>query len=282
MAARDSILLIIKQSETIDYNSLLKLASSNYGSLNSARAALSRTLKDLSAFGLVQRQGNTIFITDKGAAQLNLEMKSKLLTKLNQSIKSKHRLFEADSIVKNMHTLIERGKTDSDLLKAAKGSVDFYLRDLERLNEDIKKQSTHLNYISKVLSSQIQSLNELGFNDVKAVTLTDEGWKEIERIFASLKAQEFSLHSKDKEFAEKLSQDFQKKFERESLSLNAKECLQAAKAFQSKHASNLSRSGLPPLKIYAANHVFKFTPSTAYVIGSGKELGKTFPKVSAQ
>lgn len=278
MAARDSILLIIKQAESIDYNTLLNRVSSNYGSLNSARAALSRTLKDLSAFGLVKRQGDNIFITDKGAAQLNLEMKSKLLTKLNQSINSKHRLFEVDGIVKNMHTLIERGKTDSDLLKAAKGSVGFYLRDLERLNEEINRQSAHLNYISKVLSSQINALSGLGFNDIKAVTLTGEGWREIERLFARAKGQEFSLQAKDKEFAESLARDFNKKLDRESLSLGPGECLKAAKRFQEAHAANLSRSGLPPLKVYAGNLVFKFTPSTAYVIGAGQELEKLFPK----
>ena len=278
MAARDSILLIIKQAKSIDYNTLLNRVSANYGSLNSARAALSRTLKDLNAFGLIQRRKNTIYITDKGAAQISLEMKSKLLTKLNQALKSKNRLQETDEIVTNLHTLIERSKNDADLLKAARGSVEFKLADLERLNERVKKQSSHLAYINKVLSGQINSLKELGFNDVKAITLTDEGLKEIERIFSTLHGKEFSLQSNDKKVMESLAQHFAKKSDREINVVNAKNCLKAIKTLQSDFAGDYSSTHWPLLKVYAANFVFKFTPSTAYVIGPASELQGLFQK----
>ena len=185
---------------------------------------------------------------------------------------------EIDSIVKDLHTLIERSKTDSDLMKAAKGSVEFHLTDLERLNESLKKQSAHLTYLNKVFSTQINSLKELGFNDVKAITLTDEGLKEIERIFSNLSGQEFSLQSNDKKLMEKLAQSLAKKSDREISPLNAKNCLKAVKVLQDDFAGDLTSTQWPLLKVYASNLVFKFTPSTAYVIGPAPDLANLFEK----
>jgi len=50
-------------------------------------------------------------------------MKNKLLLKLNTSIKQKDSLNHIDEIISQLSTLIARAKADSDLLKAAKGSV---------------------------------------------------------------------------------------------------------------------------------------------------------------
>ena len=51
MTTKNAILLIVKQNNGIDYNSLLNKFSSSYSNINSARAALSRSLKDLISFG---------------------------------------------------------------------------------------------------------------------------------------------------------------------------------------------------------------------------------------
>ena len=171
MTQKNNILLIVKQSPGVDYNSLLNKVSSSYGNVNSARAALSRALKDLSAVGMLKRQSNSFFVTEKGAAEINSEMKSKLLIKLNQSMKGKSPVNEINSIVEMLSTLIERSKQDRDLLKAAKGSTEFFISDLAELKGDIDKKIHSLNYLSGVLLQHISSLQELDFNDRCQFTL---------------------------------------------------------------------------------------------------------------
>ena len=167
MTAKNAILLIIKQNQGIEYNALLNKISSNYNNINSARAALSRALKDLNALAMVKRQGGNLFATDKGAALLNLEMKNKLLLKLNHTVKTRNPESEIDSIVQQLQTLIERSKEDADLLKAAKGGTDFYISELERIREKIEKRTKHLSYIQGVFTGQITALQSLNFNDSK-------------------------------------------------------------------------------------------------------------------
>ena len=167
MTTKNSILLIIKQNQGIEYNSLLNKLSSSYNSVNSARAALSRALKDLNALGMIQRKENNIYATNKGTAFLNTEMKNKLLIKLSNTVKARNPISEIDAIVQQLHTLIERSKEDSDLLKAAKGSADFYISDLTTINENLEKRINHLHYIQKVLNQQIKILEKMNFNDAK-------------------------------------------------------------------------------------------------------------------
>ena len=76
MTAKNAILLIIKQSPGIDYNSIVAKIASNYGSVNSARAALSRAIKDMNAVGLIEKRDNRLFATEKGQIQIRSEMKS--------------------------------------------------------------------------------------------------------------------------------------------------------------------------------------------------------------
>src|SRR3989338_2596653 len=108
MSQRNSILLIIKQNNGLSYTTLLNKIQGDYSSINSARAALSRTLKDLISFELARKQGDHIFITDKALPQISSEMRSKLLDKLNLLISSKNNYLEIDLIVQLLHTLIER------------------------------------------------------------------------------------------------------------------------------------------------------------------------------
>lgn len=87
MTNKNAVLLIIKQNNGIEYNDLLNKIAATYSNINSARAALSRTVKDITALGLVVRQGDKLFISQKGLTETNKEMKNKLLLKLNETIK---------------------------------------------------------------------------------------------------------------------------------------------------------------------------------------------------
>ncbi len=60
MTARNNVLLIIKQQPGIEYPSLLNKIASGYGSIKSARAALSRSTRYLSALGLVVKKDNRL------------------------------------------------------------------------------------------------------------------------------------------------------------------------------------------------------------------------------
>ena len=182
MTQRNNILLIVKQHPGIDYNSLLAKVSSGYGSVNSARAALSRALKDLNALGMVQRKGNKFFVTGKGAAEINQEMKGKLLIKLNSSLNSKRPVDEINGIVEMLSTLIERSKQDNDLLKAAKGSTEFYVSDLVELHKNIGKRVHTLKYLEGVMLQQISSLEELDFNDKRRLKLGKGAGQVLERL----------------------------------------------------------------------------------------------------
>ena len=181
MTTKNSILLIIKQNQGIEYNSLLNKLSSSYNSVNSARAALSRALKDLNALGMIQRKGNNIYMNNKGTAFLNTEMKNKLLIKISNTIKARNPIAEIDTIVQQLHTLIERSKEDSDLLKAAKRSADFYISDLTTINKNLEKRTKHFQYLQKVFGQQIELLEKMNFNDAKT-------FKWNKKIYAALKA----------------------------------------------------------------------------------------------
>ncbi len=174
MTQRNNILLIVKQHPGIEYNSLLTKVSSGYGSVNSARAALSRAVKDLNAMGMLVRKGNSFFVTEKGTAEINSEMKNKLLIRLNTLLKSKEPVEEINDIVEMLSTLIERSKQDNDLLKAAKGSTEFYVNDLVSLQKKLGKRIHNLEYLGGVMSQQIESIRELDFNDQIMLNLKEE------------------------------------------------------------------------------------------------------------
>ena len=70
MTTKNAILMIVKQNSGIDYNSLLNKFASSYTNANSARAALSRSLKDLTAFGFLARKGNRFYLLEKGESEI--------------------------------------------------------------------------------------------------------------------------------------------------------------------------------------------------------------------
>lgn len=178
MTTKNSILLMVKQANGISINGLFNKIAAKYSNPNSARAALSRAIKDLTALGLVHRTGNAVFLTRKGLVEINKEMKNKLLLKLNELILSNEKK-DIDEIVAKLSVLLERSKQDADLLKAAKDSSKFYLSDLEKINKELDKQVSHLSYLQGIFSQQINSLKELDFKDRKELTWENDSLKKI-------------------------------------------------------------------------------------------------------
>lgn len=206
MTTRNSILLIIRQSEGIDYNALLNKVSQSYSSINSARAALSRALKDLLVLDLVRKEGSKFFVSEKGNQLIHSEMKSKLLLRLSELVKSRSSHQEIDSIVQQLHTLLERAKSDSDLLKAARGSAGFYISDLQEINSRIEQRAKHLNYLSSVFQEQINSLKQLDFNDSKRLPSDSSLCQRVSLIAQKLGVQEIVVECQNQEFLQKASQ----------------------------------------------------------------------------
>ena len=223
MTARNAVLLIIKQNQGIEYNALLNKIAPNYSTLNSARAALSRTLKDLRAFGLVTKQGNNLFITDKAAGEISSEMKSKLLLRLNQLVRSKHAPLSLNQIVELLHALIERSKTDPDLLKAAKGSTEFTVSELTRLNQKISSQVEQLTKVLKVFADQILALKSLDFHDARRLDLNQVTIHSIVEVANKLAPERVTLESENATLLDQLSAATVAKPKGNTLSLELKE-----------------------------------------------------------
>src|SRR3989344_6568228 len=148
MTTKNAILLIVKQNPGIDYNSLLNKFASSYSNANSARAALSRSLKDLTVFAFLSRKENRYYLLDKGEGEIYSEIKNKLVIALNSVMKEKNPVKEIDQIVEKLQILIERGRQDRDLLKTSKSSLDFSISHLEDISGQLEKKVKHLEYLS--------------------------------------------------------------------------------------------------------------------------------------
>ncbi|MFH1257029.1 MAG: hypothetical protein V1494_07115 [Candidatus Diapherotrites archaeon] len=205
MTTKNAILLIIKQSPGIEYTALLNKVSADYATVNSARAAISRSLKDLSALGQIERKGSQLFVTDKASSMISSEMENKLLLRLNQLFKSKASYQSADLIVEHLHTLIEWSKKDSDLLKIARNSAVFGINDLSELNEKIRHRVKHLDYISSVLGGQMNSLREMDFNDSVSMPFDEKTTAFVKGLSKRLSLNEFFFESPDAQLLEQAS-----------------------------------------------------------------------------
>ena len=223
MTARNSVLLIVKQQPGIEYNELLNKISGNYGSLESARAALSRSIRYLTALGLLARRGNNLFATGKGTALLNSEMQNKLLFRLNEFVNSKDPSNRFDKGVELLHTLIERSKQDRDLLLAAQGSVDFYISDLAELEKDVEKRIHNLQYLHKVFEQQILSLKELDFPDFKRMEFDKRSKSLVNGIAKQLRAKVFTAECTNEAFRQKALGHFHAKGRQHDLFLETKQ-----------------------------------------------------------
>ncbi len=222
MTARNSILLIVKQQPGIEYNSLLNKISGNYGSIESARAALSRSIRYLNALGLIVRRNNKLFATGKGASLLHSEMQNKLLLRLNELMNGKDPSARFDNAVELMQTLIERSKQDRDLLVAAKGSVGFYISDLVALENDVEKRVHSLRYLHRIFEQQIGSLKELDFPDFKKMPWNQNSKKAIKAIAKRLNSKVFTAECLNEGFRQKAAEHFNAKGRQNELFLEAK------------------------------------------------------------
>jgi len=270
MTVKNSVLLMIKQYQGISFNSLLGKTASSYSSMNSAKASLSRTLKDCLSLGLITKKGGHFFITDKGAMEINSEMKNKLLMKLNSLLKTKNAENEIESIVQYLQTLIERAKEDSELLKAAKASSQFNVSELIELNKRIELKARHLDYLSKIFFSHIEALKEFNFNDFFSLELNWNSLESLARIQGLLKAQEFFLESNDLSFIGLVSAKFNAKKKENSLLLPVQSLDKllelASENFLYDSSKNLSLE-------FSGIKIFVHFPSITF-IGPHKELNE--------
>lgn len=163
MTSKTSILLIVSQSPGIDYQALLSKIAPNYANLNSARAALSRVLKDAVSFGMVTKQNHQLFLTDKGSASLKVKMHDKLILKLNQLMNVRSVASNPDPLVQHFSVLLERGKMDPRLFDNARASVNFSVDEVQKVHEGVKQNIKHMEYLEKSLANQLQSLRDLNF-----------------------------------------------------------------------------------------------------------------------
>ena len=268
MTAKNAILLMVRQSPGITYNSLLGKTASDFGSINSARASLSRTLKDSVSFGLLKKKDNFYFITDKGNSTITFEMKNKLLMKLNTSLSSKKKIEELDSIVEQLHTVIERSKNDSDLLRDARASATFYISDLNKMNSLANEKINHLSYLSKILSKQIDSLKKLNFNNSVFLPKEKESNKKLVLFFDSFNLNEFFVECPETVF-DLISNKFSVKSKKPNFSLK-KELLLNFLSF----VLSLDFPETESIKIYFSSIQIKVTRLSVIVLGPSKEIEK--------
>jgi len=183
MTFANSILIIIKQSNGIDYNDLFAKIMPNYKNAASANAALSRALKDMVSFGLVKREANKLLVTDKGLSSISIEMKEKLVLKLNEDMKRP--MQNMDDIVRLLVVLTQRSAQDADLLKNAKENASFTISDIDLVRKKIREERKSLKRMSELLDSQAKKLRELDFND------------SVELAFDETLATKLALYAKD-------------------------------------------------------------------------------------
>jgi len=199
MTFNNSILLIIKQNNGIDNNELFARISSRYKNRSSANSALSRALKNLISFGLIKDEENRYFITDKGLASISIEMKEKLVLKLNENMKNP--LNNLEEIVQLLIVLSQRSSLDSDLLVNAKENAAFTISDIENIRKKIIKERGFLKNMDSLIKVQEAKLKELDFNDSKEVDFDKVFTKKV-IIFAN--EQKIVFEVNDKELAQKI------------------------------------------------------------------------------
>jgi hypothetical protein len=265
---KNSILLIIKQNPGIEYTALLSKISSNYGTLNSARAALSRAIKDMLAFGLVQKQEKRFFATEKGQTQVNSEMKNKLLLKLNQAINSKNAVQQIDSVIEQLSILIERGKQDADLLKAARGSTEFVVSDLHSVSEQLDKRILQLNYLKDVFAKQIEALKQLDFNDAKKLSWSQETIALLVSLAAKSESKELLFETSNQQLLEQLAVALQAKTKTNSIESSIDKLPELLSFLQKESEKNLSLRA----SIYFSGLKVRVEPPNVFLLASYNRL----------
>jgi hypothetical protein len=205
MTFNNSLLLLIKQNPGIDFNDLLAKITPRYKNPSSAKSAIMRALKDMTSFGLVKREGSKIFITDKGLASMSIEMKDKLVLRLNEEMK--HPLSSIDDIVRLLLVLSQRGSQDKDMLNNAKENSSFTISDVEELRKEIRAKRKHLKRMNILLEQQLEKLKEMDFNDSIVLPFNEEV---AEKIALFSKGQKVVVETKDNDVLSKIPEHWKK------------------------------------------------------------------------
>ena len=182
MVLQDSILLQVSQKQT-NYNDLLIRMTPNYKSSDSAKAALSRALKNLIAFGEIEKREDSYILTEKGRHTVESKLKNKILIVINDLLsksKKTNSLQYIDDVIKNIQVFIEKAKIDPSLIKVAKTGSTFYISDLSLLSEDIEKKVEHYTHLLGILDKQINILKDQNFEDFYSTNLDEAGIAHIE------------------------------------------------------------------------------------------------------
>ncbi|MBM3281730.1 MAG: hypothetical protein FJY86_00075 [Candidatus Diapherotrites archaeon] len=270
MTSKTSILLIVSQNPGIDYQALLSKIAPNYANLNSARAALSRVLKDAVSFGMVAKQNHQLFLTDKGSASLKVKMHDKLVLKLNQLMNIRSVASNPDPLVQHLSVLLERGKSDPRLFDNARASVNFSVDDVLKVHEGVKQNIKHLEYLEKTLENQLSSLRELNFpgERVKHLSAFHE---HIPRLIKESSAEEIQVEHSQVDFSTQTSHSLVQGLSPISKGSRA--------AINAHHLGELTtrfsnQSDLENLRVYMGFFTLDYSPHQVSIRGPSQLLDK--------
>jgi hypothetical protein len=163
MTFKNSVLINIKKNPGIDYSDLLSRLSLQYKNPSSANSALNRAIKNMVSFGLIKREGSKLFVTDKGSASITVEMKDKLILRLNEEMKKSFP--NPEEVIQYLIILHQRSLQDSDLINTARQNATFTIRDLELYRKRIFERRRFLKKMNLLIKQNIENLKELDFND---------------------------------------------------------------------------------------------------------------------
>ncbi|MGI6589610.1 MAG: hypothetical protein ACOX1V_03010 [Candidatus Iainarchaeum sp.] len=199
MTLNNSLLILIKQNPGITYNDIHTKFASRYKNPASAKSALMRGLKDMTSFGLIKKDGLKFFITDKGLSSMSVEMKDKLVLKLNQSMKKP--IDNLDELVKLLVVLLQRGAEDSDLLRNAKDNSAFTINDLVEVRKEIRSKRKYLKKMGELLDTQIEKLKEIDFNDSLLINFDADF---VDKLIKYCNGQKILVETKDESILSKV------------------------------------------------------------------------------
>ncbi len=205
MTFDNTILLILKQKSNAEFNELFSIISNRYMNSASANAALSRSLKNLESLGKIKREGSRIFITDKGLASIHIEMKEKLVLRLNEIINKP--IQKIDEVVQLLIVLTERANESPDLLQNARENSLFTIKTISDLQEKLDERQEFLGKMNSLLGMQEERLRELNFNDERVFDFNEEL---IRKIVLFSGVEKISMDIRTKEVIEKIPELFKK------------------------------------------------------------------------
>ncbi|VVB98999.1 Uncharacterised protein [uncultured archaeon] len=270
MTTKNAILMIVKQSNGIDYNSLLSKFAASYSNINSGRAALSRSLKDLITFGFLEKKGGRIFLLPKGEAEIYSAVKNKLILGLNAAMRHRKPANDIEPVVEKLQILIERSRQDKDLLKTSKSSLDFTISGLETAKAELEEKAKHLEYLSKVFGDQISSLKEMDFHDSCERQLDGKSAEALSAIFSAMPDAEFTIECRSPQVLQIIAERFNAKPKETSFSL-PKALFRDFAEFIGQNREAFSE---PPIALFSSSLRAQFRAGRITLFGPFSEIRK--------